>query len=148
MQQAMTKTVTVGIPAHNKEGNIEALLTALMAQEQVNFILKDIIVVLDRCTDRTEAIVRNFMRDHPLISLMNDGRQIGKVGRLNELYQQNKSDLLLTIDADVLPATSKEIALLVENFRTTYPSSFGKSNTGQTEGVHSECHLHTLRALE
>jgi glycosyltransferase involved in cell wall biosynthesis len=55
------KTLTIGISAHNEEKNISSLLESIFAQKQRNYVLENIYVVCDGCTDNTESVVRNYI---------------------------------------------------------------------------------------
>jgi len=112
----MKKTVTVGIPAHNEEKNILSLLDGILKQNDDNFTLKKIIVVCDGCTDNTAEIVKEFAKDNPLITLIDDGKRRGKTTRLNELYKQLDTDLFVTFDADVTLGNNHVIEELVKQF--------------------------------
>jgi len=50
-------TVSIGIPAYNEEANIGKLLSSLIKQKEAGFIIKEIIVVSDQSTDKTDEIV-------------------------------------------------------------------------------------------
>lgn len=106
-------TVTVGIPAYNEERHIRLLLQSIARQQERGFIIERIIVVCDGCTDRTADVVRKFAVQESRVELCDDGRRLGKVGRLNEIYRMNRSELLITIDGDVWPATNREFERLV-----------------------------------
>jgi glycosyltransferase involved in cell wall biosynthesis len=113
MKQSMT--LTIGIPAHNEQANIADLLQSLLEQKG-NFTLERILVICDGCTDNTASIVKKLARQYPIIALKNDGKRLGKVSRLNEIYEQNTSDLLLTLDGDILPKRSTVIDTMVSQF--------------------------------
>jgi dTDP-4-amino-4,6-dideoxygalactose transaminase/glycosyltransferase involved in cell wall biosynthesis len=115
-KQSAKPTVTVGIPAHNEAINIASLIRSVIKQNQSNFTLEKIIITLDGCTDNTEQIIRKLQQKYPFIEMHNDGKRIGKVGRLNYLYQVNNSDLLFTLDGDVLLDRNDEISRLVKRF--------------------------------
>lgn len=69
------------IPAHDEEDGILDTL-----QEVVNQSRRPdkVVVVADNCTDRTEDLVRKFMRKHPIVELMTTYRNKDrKVGALN-----------------------------------------------------------------
>lgn len=109
-------TVTIGIPAHNEEQNIGRLLAAIVSQTG-NFFLEKVIVVCDGCADNTENIVREFAKNHPIVQIISDGKRIGKSERLNQLYQINASDALITLDADIEPENDFVFEKLLEPFR-------------------------------
>lgn len=102
--------VSVGIPAHNEQENIKKLLETIISQKG-NFEIENIIVNCDGCTDETAEIVKKF--DSSKVILINDGKHLGKSRRLNEIYELNKSDFLITLDADVLLKTNSEFLKLI-----------------------------------
>lgn len=97
-------TVTVGVPAYNEEQNIAILLESVLWQKRDGFRLEKIIVVTDGCSDSTVAVVKKFARNHRLVPVgLVEGRsRKGKAHRLNQLYRLNTSDVLVTVDADIL----------------------------------------------
>ncbi len=123
-------SVTIGIPAYNEERNIAALLRSIFSQKRNSYKLESIIVVCDGCTDKTVDIVGAFakknkqiLRPNGLKQSFSTNRKIklivgdqrrGKAIALNRIYALNKSDYLLTIDADIVLETDKVIDLLVK----------------------------------
>ncbi|MBP7859424.1 glycosyltransferase family 2 protein [Patescibacteria group bacterium] len=115
-------TLSIGIPAFNEEENIINLLESIFFQDQRNFKLEQVFVISDGSSDRTEDLVKGYIRSEPRVILLADGKRIGKALRLNQIYTRNTSDLILTLDADVLLDRPNEVALIVakimENERT------------------------------
>src|SRR5579884_1674598 len=110
------KTLTVGIPAFNEEANIGALINTLTKQRAENFVLEKIVVVSDGSSDRTEVIVTELKKVIPILELVADGQRVGKSQRLNQLYQRNKSEILVTLDGDTALADNSVLEKLVEAF--------------------------------
>ncbi len=111
-------SVTVGIPAHNEEANIANMLRSVISQRG-NFHLDKIIVAFDGCNDRTEEIVSAFMQSEPRVEIICDHQRRGKVSRLNEIYQKMDSDVLVTLDADIAPASESMIEQMIKHFRSS-----------------------------
>src|SRR3989344_6102920 len=109
-------TVTIGIPAHNEEKNIKALLRGILAQFRGNFVIKSIIVLCDGCTDDTVKIAENIAQTNKIIKVINDGNHKGKSTRLNQLYEMTESDILISFDADVKLGHKNVINELVKHF--------------------------------
>jgi glycosyltransferase involved in cell wall biosynthesis len=107
-------TVSIGIPAHNEEGNIAQLLDTIIKQRQNSYILERIYVACDGCTDKTAEIVSKYAKRYKFIKLIDDKKRLGKAERLNTMYQLNKSDFILIFDADLLLDTNNEIELMVK----------------------------------
>lgn len=95
-------TLSVGIPAHNESANIQKLIHSIFRQTRNNYTLDKIYIACDGCTDNTVLLVKKLRKKYPNIVLSNDGARKGKVSRLNEIYKKNTSDLLLTLDGDIL----------------------------------------------
>lgn len=96
-----TLSITIGIPAHNEERNIQHLLLSILAQK-ADFILEKIIVVCDGCIDETEECALEIAKAHyGLIEVMNDHEWKGKADRMNEIFRMSKSDVVIIIDADI-----------------------------------------------
>lgn len=110
-------TVTLGIPAHNEERTLPQLLSAILRQQTVGFTLERIVVVLDGCTDQTAAVVRACAQQDDRIQLLDDGKHTGKAERLNQLYRLNESDILVTLDADIVLEHEHVLETLVAPLR-------------------------------
>src|SRR5258708_3629060 len=95
-------TVTIGIPAFNEEKNIVNLLKSIAKQKGNLFIIKKIIILCDNCTDKTADKAFEFAKNYKNIHIILDNERKGKVARLNQLYTLNKSDVLITFDADIV----------------------------------------------
>jgi len=106
-------TVTIGIPAHNEEQNIQQLLKTLVNQKG-DFTLEKILVICDGCTDSTEKKVKEFSKKFPLVKVLNDHQRLGKASRLNQMYEKNTSDFLCTFDGDILMDRDCEVDLMVK----------------------------------
>jgi glycosyltransferase involved in cell wall biosynthesis len=62
-------SMSVIIPTRNEEANIRACLEGLLAQDYPQYFY-EIIVVNDRSTDKTAAIVEEMRKQHPRIRLV------------------------------------------------------------------------------
>lgn len=95
------KTLTVGIPAHNESATILRVIRQILEQHSEQYVLENIIVACDGCSDNTAELVSEFAETHSVIRLINDGQQRGKATRLASFYHNNKSDVFVSFDADV-----------------------------------------------
>ncbi|OGE07925.1 hypothetical protein A3I53_04520 [Candidatus Curtissbacteria bacterium RIFCSPLOWO2_02_FULL_40_13b] len=109
-------TLTIGIPAHNEEGNIRNMIESVLKQKGPSFKLEEIIVVLDGCTDNTLKIVREIAAKNNIVKVFSDGKRTGKAKRLNQIFRLNKSQLIGTFDADIVLERDCELELMVRNF--------------------------------
>jgi glycosyltransferase involved in cell wall biosynthesis len=90
----MTEAISVIIPAHNEEGYIGRCLESVrMAERQVNMPI-GMVVVLNRCTDRTEVIAGKY----GALTIMEDARNLSRIR--NAGVRASKGDIIVTIDAD------------------------------------------------
>ncbi len=100
---ASGEPVSVIIPARNEEANIGTVLESVMASSYDSL---EIIVVDDRSTDETAAIVRQCAARDPRIRLV-EGEEIppgwfGKPWACHQGYRVAKADILLFTDADTI----------------------------------------------
>jgi len=95
--------LSIGIMAYNEEGGIGRLLDALLKQEFVHARLKEIVVVASGCTDRTEAIVRDFIKIGPRICIMTQDRREGKASAINLFLSIASGDICVLESADTIP---------------------------------------------
>ncbi len=92
--------VTVGICAHNEEGNIGKLIPAILNQQSIK--IKDIIVVSSGSTDKTNEIVEAYKQ----VNLIKEAKRTGKVSAINKIIKLAKTDIIVLISADVIPKTN------------------------------------------
>lgn len=104
-------TVSIGIPAYNEEGNIKYLLQALLRQREEGYVMREIIVVSDGCTDRTVEYVEAIEDDR--IKLVANTRPRGKASAQNQIVQFAQGDILVLLDADVLPISDNFITAII-----------------------------------
>lgn len=95
----MKKTITIGIPAYNESANIVKLITSLLAQKDSNFSVEKIIVSSDGSTDLTVKKVK-AIKNKKVVTIQNKDRK-GIARGLNQIVQNCKSDILVTLDADI-----------------------------------------------
>lgn len=96
-----TTTVTVGIPAYNEEQNIARLLRAVLKQKHDTFRLEKIIVVSDGSTDRTVDRVRSVGSRKIKLIVLKQNEGVGPAQ--NRIFDEATSDIVVLLDADVLP---------------------------------------------
>ncbi len=95
------KKITIGIPAYNEEANIGHLLHALIVQKSKNANISKIIVVSDCSSDKTNKIVRD-LKDRR-IKLISNKKRLGQAECQNIIIKKANTDILLLLNADVLP---------------------------------------------
>ena len=88
------KKISVIIPAHNEEKYIGKCLDSIKtAESNINLPL-EIIVALNRCTDRTKDIAQSYQA----ITVREDEKNIAKIR--NAGVKASTGDVIVTIDAD------------------------------------------------
>ena len=109
----MTITFDIGICAFNEEANIGRLLKNLFNQKiDSNFVLNNIIIVASGCTDKTEKIVKDYAKKKPLIKLLSEKERNGKTSALNKMLSMKQADVLVYLNADVIPKMGSINAML------------------------------------
>lgn len=105
-------SVTVAVPVYNEAENIGSFIDSLFRQIYKRIRLDKIIIYTDGSTDDSVNIVRKKMKSYPLLYLKAGKVQKGKFPRLNRIYKDNTSDILIVLDGDI----SIEGNHFVENF--------------------------------
>ncbi len=96
--------VSLGIFAYNEEKNIGQLLQAVEEQTLKTVELKEIIVVSSASTDRTDEIVRHYMKEDHRIQLITQEERKGKSSAINLFLKAATGDVLIIESADTIPA--------------------------------------------
>jgi glycosyltransferase involved in cell wall biosynthesis len=110
----MKPTLTIGIAAYNEERNIGELLRSLLAQRIESARLIEIIVVSDMSGDSTEEIVESF--DDMRIKLIRNSERLGLNRNQNLISDEALGDILILLDADIIPEGDNAIETLVSPF--------------------------------
>lgn len=104
-------TVTVAVSAFNEGQNIANFLRSVLQQKEDGFTLARILVICDGCTDETAERARSL--GSKKIQVREYRVRCGKSVRLNEIYRNLDTDLLVQSDADVTFAHDHVIADLI-----------------------------------
>ncbi len=105
-------TVTIGIPAYNEEANIKYLLKSLLAQKIKRATLLEIVVVSDGSTDDTVLTAKTIADNR--VKVINRKQRYGVLKTQNEIVGLSRSDILVLLDADVLPANNYFIEEIIK----------------------------------
>ncbi len=107
---------SVGIMAHNEEGNIANAIDAVLGQQPTFGELVELIVVASGCTDKTTDIVASLAREDPRIRLVVQEHRAGKASAINLFIAAARAPILVLVNGDniVTPGT---IDALVEQFQ-------------------------------
>lgn len=113
----------VVVPARNEEALISSCLEALAAQTGVEPSEYEVLLILDRCTDRTEARVRGVARNHPSLGLhllegpgegSGPARRVGMDAACARLLRVGRPQgLIACTDADTVVASDWLAAQLI-----------------------------------
>jgi len=93
--------VTFLVPAYNEQDSIEGTLKALMKVDYPKD-KKKILVVNDGSEDGTSKIVREFMKMHDNVDIL-DKENSGKANSLNQALKLVDTELFAVVDADSYP---------------------------------------------
>lgn len=119
LEQNSKPTVTIAIPAYNEAANLNFLLPAVLEQRQKICDILQVVVVSDGSNDATVSIVESWMEKDSRLSVLAHTQRAGKLKRLSEIYTNMNTDIIVILDADVLPANSDFIDTLVKPFADT-----------------------------
>lgn len=104
-------SVTIGIPAYNEEANIAYLLKSLLKQKEINFVVKEIIVISDGSTDNT-VLAASTVKS-PLINVVDLKVRQGVNNSQNKIIKLTKEDILVIVNGDVIPRGNHFIQNLI-----------------------------------
>lgn len=111
----MKKTrISVGIPAYNEELNIKFLIMSLFEQKLAHSSLDEIIILSDGSTDETISIVKSI--NDKRIKLIASKKRAGKLEAQNKILKLAKGDVLVILDADVLPIGDSFLTEIIKPF--------------------------------
>jgi glycosyltransferase involved in cell wall biosynthesis len=101
--------ITIGIPAYNEEGNIKQLLESLLNQRILGFSI-EIIVISDKSSDKTVKEAASV--NDPRVRVIELKEREGKNAVLNRLIRLSRGEVLILMDADVIPTDPSFVAQL------------------------------------
>lgn len=119
----MKFTVSIGIPAYNEEANIKQLLEALLIQKEDDFILKEIIVVSDGSTDKTVECASSIGDSR--IKVIDEKIRKGGTLTQNEVLRVANGDILVLLNADILPKDNMFVTNIIAPFYETRERKIG-----------------------
>lgn len=125
-------SVTIGIPAYNEEANIANLLRSLLKQKSYHVRITEILVYSDGSNDGTVENARKVKDDR--IHIHDSHKRLGKPYRLNQIFNQSKSDIIVLVDADTLPVTDDVVDNVCQPF---LDPNFSGLTSGRRKGLPS-----------
>ncbi|TXI32157.1 MAG: glycosyltransferase [Niabella sp.] len=105
-------TLTIGMPAHNEEQNIKQLINALLNQTDNFYKLEKIIVNCDNCSDKTAEFALSVNPN--LVHVIDNKDQKGPAFRQNQIMNITDSEVLVILNADILPANQHFLDELIK----------------------------------
>jgi len=93
---------SVLVPVYNEEANIGNLLQSLVKQRLSVGTLQRIVVVASGCTDRTEEIVKRWMKQDRRVKLLTQRERQGKTAAINYFLKKDKSKVVVMVGGDVV----------------------------------------------
>ena len=94
---------SIGIMAYNEEANIGRLLNALLRQNLSHCSIKEIFVVASGCIDKTEDIVKDYIRVDERIKLLLQKQREGKASAINLFLSKANADVFVLESGDTIP---------------------------------------------
>jgi cellulose synthase/poly-beta-1,6-N-acetylglucosamine synthase-like glycosyltransferase len=98
-------SLTVCIPAYNESANIGGLLEFLLREVGDSFRLCQVIVETSGSVDGTAQAVEEVTKRDSRVSVLDSGVRLGLIGAINRLFAAAMSDVILRMDADIVPPT-------------------------------------------
>ena len=120
----MKKSVDIGIAVHNEEKNIGNLLNTL-ANQKIDYNIKNVFIVCSGCTDRSVSIVKDSQKKYTKIRLLLESERKGKYSAINKILRVSKADFLILINADTAPKNNS-IKFLLEVLENRSDAVSGK----------------------
>ncbi|WP_203363751.1 glycosyltransferase [Bacillus sp. REN10] len=127
--------ISIIIPAHNEERYIRKCLESILKASKLTKNQVEIIVVLNRCTDRTEEIAKSYK----CITIKNNDKNLSKIR--NTGVEIARGEIILTIDADT--QMNEHVLFKVEENLTT-GKYIGGGVTGKFERMSLGIFVSTL----
>lgn len=115
--------VSIGIPAYNEESNILHLIKSLLKQQQKCISIKEILIYTDGSTDKTLDLINSLK--NPKIKLKVGITRKGQQVRQNQIVRDFSGEILVLLEADILPVDRNTIEKLVKPFIVNYSKKLG-----------------------
>jgi glycosyltransferase involved in cell wall biosynthesis len=99
----MKNTLSIIIPAYNEARTIHRILNKVADVTLINDIQKEIIIVNDASKDDTAQVIRDYISDHPelTISYYEHPKNKGKGAALHTGIREAKGNMIIIQDADL-----------------------------------------------
>ncbi len=94
--------VSIGVCVYNEEKNIAQLLNSLLAQKTNVVEIREIIIISSGSTDRTDAIVSDFLKSSANFELLIQKKREGKASALNLFFEHASYEILAIVNGDII----------------------------------------------
>lgn len=108
-------SATVGVCAYNEAGNIERCIRSIYDQV-IGADLDSVLVVSSGSTDGTDDIITGLMGSFPTLKLIRQEKREGKNSAVNLLLENNRSDILIMLNADTILLGEDSLSHLIAPF--------------------------------
>ncbi len=95
--------VSICVCVYNEERIIGKLLESLINQKTNKINIIEIIVVSSACTDRTNEIVKEYMKEDRRIRLIEQEKREGKAAAINLFLKEARGDVFVLESGDTVP---------------------------------------------
>lgn len=109
-----SSTYSIVIPAYNESQRIAASLDKVLAYISQQHWVAEVLVVNDGSRDNTAEIVREYVKNHPVVRLIENPGNRGKGYSVRNGMLQAQGDLLLFSDADLSSPIYEAEKLFIE----------------------------------
>ncbi|MDD5012286.1 MAG: glycosyltransferase family 2 protein [Candidatus Nanoarchaeia archaeon] len=93
-------SISVLVPAYNEQATLRETIEAIF---DIDYPIKEVIILNDGSTDRTREISEELLKKFPKLKLVNKENS-GKGDSLNQGIKMAKGELVVVVDADSYPA--------------------------------------------
>lgn len=93
--------LAIAIPAYNENNTIENILFAIFNQDQKTYNLKSVYIYNDGSKDGTFRTLKKLKINYKKIIIKNFKNRKGKNYRLNQMFKEMTTDILVILDADI-----------------------------------------------
>ena len=99
----MIKKLSVVIPAYNEAATIESMLDKVAQVQLINGIEKELIIINDASTDKTEEVILAYQAKHPELNIQYEfhEKNRGKGAALHTGIDHASGDYIIIQDADL-----------------------------------------------
>lgn len=92
-------TITIAIPALNEYPSLKLLIPYLLNQKFYKATLKEIVILSDGSTDKTNQISKEIKDDR--LKILSTKKRQGKAFQINKIFKLSKTDHIILLDADI-----------------------------------------------